>query len=324
MLSCPRRLKVKLDCDVELCDSVLDCSSSDGASSRLKRRRCCMINVQDSSHYLKDLVAVGQVDGSRKFNVMNPETSRMVTIQYSDAPYPSVSDWANYPEGDEVYNHAFGFADYGDCERAEIVEREIPEHENLTPDDHVYPPEHIVEQNTMPRFFQDANSGLLPSSRRATATQVTGDFFIQAFNRRGWMISAPPLRGGFNSDIFSERIAVALGSEENRGQFVLLERNLNELKKNRMLHMLLSPLFHEYITTNVPGWSSSGYNKRNIEALLQRDSLSIDLIVSIFRNLVGVFIYLNHDRVNSRMITTANDIREQLDFAQALWNGAEP
>jgi hypothetical protein len=111
----------------------------------------------------------------------------------------------------------------------------------------------------MPRFFQDANSGLLPSSRRATATQVTGDFFIQAFNRRGWMISAPPLRGGFNSDIFSERIAVALGSEENRGQFVLLERNLNELKKNRMLHMLLSPLCHEYITTNVPGWSSSGY-----------------------------------------------------------------
>jgi hypothetical protein len=184
-----------------------------------------MIDVQDSSHYLKHLVAVGQADESRKFNVMNPETSRMVTIQYDDAPYPSVSDWANYPEGDDV-----GFADYGDCKTAEIVEREIPEHENLTPEGHEYPTE--VEQNTMPRFFQDANSGLLPSGRRATATQITGDFFIQAFNRRGWMTTAPPLRGGFNSDIFSERIAVALGSGENRGQFVLLERNLNELEKN--------------------------------------------------------------------------------------------
>jgi hypothetical protein len=50
----------------------------------------------------------------------------------------------------------------------------------------------------------------------------------------------------------------------------------------------------------------------------------VDLIVSIFRNLVGVFNYLNHDRVNSRMLTTANDIREQLGLAQVLWNQQNP
>ena len=66
---------------------------------------------------------------------MNPETSRMVTIRYSDSP-KTLAIRLTIPKAN-VDNH-------GDCETAEIVEREIPEHENVTPGDHEYPTEHTA------------------------------------------------------------------------------------------------------------------------------------------------------------------------------------
>lgn len=92
-----------------------------------------------------------------------------------------------------------------------------------------------------------------------------------------------------------------------------------------MLHMLLFPLFHEY-TTNVSDWSSSGYftiRETSQLSLKEIPYLSISSWPS-FEIWFGVFNCLNHDRVNSRMITTANDIQEQLGLAQALWSQQNP
>ena len=72
-----------------------------------------------------------RASGDRDFTytIVNQDGSiNTRTMNYNDAPHPSVGDWANYgAEGDEQYDHALGVADFSDCVDTDIVERVLPD-----------------------------------------------------------------------------------------------------------------------------------------------------------------------------------------------------
>jgi len=83
-----------------------------------------------------------------------------------------------------------------------------------------------------PFFFEQAAAGELPSGDTPALGPVNGNFFIRHFRQRDYLpADVPDLPGGESSRVMAERVPITLGSKFNRGYFVLLEKDINNMKQ---------------------------------------------------------------------------------------------
>ncbi|KAL1614362.1 hypothetical protein SLS54_009789 [Diplodia seriata] len=313
MLSCSTKQAEICDCS-DLC-VVLGCDDADGdewinarpdgAGSR--RRRSIVGDLEK------------RADGERSFQVVNPATGRTRVIKYNDeTDFPSVSEWE--PIDDSRYDQAYGFADFNNCEDPTIVQNILPDIADVTPEDRYYhskclalplsecllteEADHVFEMQDLPLALGDMAAGQLRSGAAPTTPAISAQFFIDAFNQQGFLANAPALRGGDNSAILSERLAITLGSRSNWAQFAIYEQSLNKFKAQIMA--LKAAMDAAKYTELVEGGDNPC------------------VIVAVFRNMVGTFNYLNHPTVNGYLMTTLNDLRAQFQLAETAWNAAHP
>ncbi|KAF2460036.1 hypothetical protein BDY21DRAFT_361899 [Lineolata rhizophorae] len=330
MLQCPTNLKRERDCNDIICttSNYFDCDDGEqyidhrpGGSSKKFRRdlkglynRWKEAKTEHEKQYWEDQGAAreilheleGRADGERRFQVVNPATGQLRTVRYNDADFPSSGDWEDYPEGDEQYDHALAFEDMTDCEETQIVTRVLPD----VPDPEVdifVATEHIFEQQTPPRFHADAAARRLPDGTRASVPEDNiAAFYLEAFTQRDWLpANTPAMPGGEQTRTVAERLVVALGSTLNRAQFVLLERTLNLFKARMMAQNQIIDI-------------------DNFRANMETGDDPVTPTVAVFRNIEGVINYLNHDRVNPRLMTTLNLFRTELRRAETHWNNQNP
>ena len=85
----------------------------------------------------------------------------------------------------------------------------------------------------LPRFFEDSAHGRLQSGGAPTAAAVDSRFYLDAFRQTDFLpADVAALPGGYNSRIIGLRVPEVLGSWTNRATFVLLERDINNVKQS--------------------------------------------------------------------------------------------
>jgi hypothetical protein len=94
--------------------------------------------------------------------------------------------------------------------------------------------------NMLPTFLQQAAAGELPSGDTPALGAINGNFFINHWRQRDYLpATVPDLPGGESSRIMAERVPITLGSKFNRGYFVLLERDINNMKQRASSYLSL-------------------------------------------------------------------------------------
>jgi hypothetical protein len=89
--------------------------------------------------------------------------------------------------------------------------------------------EHIIEMNTIARFFEHALRGTLPSGRTPRTARISVSMVTQSLIGT-YNIPPPPMQGGGASNQPAQRIFNAIGSQDNEGHMVLASAGLNYVK----------------------------------------------------------------------------------------------
>ena len=95
-----------------------------------------------------------------------------------------------------------------------------------------------------PRFIQTVNTGVLPSGQRTRNAPIATSFFNGQYFRSNALRSGLPRVSPGSPDLrtASDRFWEALGSNTNRANFVLTDRELNGVKGR--LFILRAPIAH--------------------------------------------------------------------------------
>jgi hypothetical protein len=260
----------KKGCSVFLCDEDLDCSADeDGTSQRYRGHPAARMskrispslqgeqegeNVPDKTVQIlpnkAHTVIEPRAGTERSFTAINPTTGNDNRVRYDDADFPEVGDWAKLPEGEDQYDNAYTLANFNDCGNAVVITIVLPAEPDVDAGDRYFASkfhhpedsrhsvdkslaEHIVEMNTLPRFFDDSAHGRLQSGRSPTAAAVDSRFYLNAFRQTDFLpANVAALPGGYNSRIIGLRVPEILGSSTNRATFVLLEKDINNIKQS--------------------------------------------------------------------------------------------
>ncbi|OBT56197.1 hypothetical protein VE04_02873 [Pseudogymnoascus sp. 24MN13] len=222
-------------------------------------------------------------DDVRKWKCKDANHPNGVEIKYQKAPHTSAGQWDT---NDPIYDNTLTWLMRDHCSMTTFRQAEI---DGVT----YFATEHIVEVQTMNMFFDY----LLNEDNDCL---VDCDFFLEFFNKKV-LTYAPAMQGGFNSEIPSERIMEALGSEENTQNFVLLQEDLNGMKARIWRHV-------DPVSDNTWG-----------------DMVSADspaLALQAIRNTIMVFNYLNHAHVRPKFKAINGMVRDELKRAQEAYNYA--
>lgn len=273
-----------LVCGVEMCGVDGLCQNEDGENSPSNQRGLGLTSPIRRSFLSLDATENLSILEKRleqlRFQCIDPSHPQGVSISWFKRPYISAGNW---DAQDNIYDNALDRAFTQDCSNTALSL-------HVLPDGNPYCTEHILEMQTMAFFFTHA--------AKDSSCQVDCDFFLNGF-RRPIVSNQPTVPGGFQSSYPSERIMDALGSEQNRQNFVLLGRELNELKKR--VWELSSPVSDKK-------W--------------QRLSTSDDakLALQWIRDVIMIFNYLNNDFVRPKFEGINNILRDELQRASDAWN----
>lgn len=89
--------------------------------------------------------------------------------------------------------------------------------------------EHIIEMNTISRFFTHALAGTLPSGRPMRSGRISDSLVRRTLQGR-YSTMPPQMPGGGNSDNPIQRIFNAIGSQANNQHMVITSGGLNMAK----------------------------------------------------------------------------------------------
>lgn len=90
--------------------------------------------------------------------------------------------------------------------------------------------EHILELNTLARFFTDVMQGGFPSTRTMRTAPISQSLVRQTLGTRYQHMVPPFIPGIQNSDVPRVRLFNALGSETNTQHFVIIQAGVNQAK----------------------------------------------------------------------------------------------
>ncbi|RSL96918.1 hypothetical protein CEP52_011197 [Fusarium oligoseptatum] len=236
-----------------------------------------------------------------------PEGEGTAAVSYRRPAYYSERELA---ADDPLRDDAFSLLDEGDCSNTGLQRSHVDPPE--TEERREWDMEHLVDPNRLNAFMRDAIQGLLPDGSTSIFGRVSASFFrnVQTMDLGNEDDGLPALPGGANPPRLFDRVAECLGSQTNRGNFVILTTDLNWIKGNLMqFHDPIKRARWDKMTTNFN-------NESDRNKILQR-----------IRNAIAMIHYLNRREgtdINQRLANIVNCIEEQLRHAQNLYNQNHP
>ncbi|KAH7309113.1 hypothetical protein B0I35DRAFT_359977 [Stachybotrys elegans] len=273
---------------------------------------CCILGGDDCTEELrlsgprslavvprKELLAlVGPRPGEpRTFKVYFPDSSEYVELT-SVAYSPSSSrNWGgNHP----IWTRLYFFSSNNDCLDAQ------PDVRSAAPGTRGIHLEHIMEQNTHPRFFTEGMMGVLPSGRPYPNGWRLSEGFVRntLFTRYPGPPTAMP-GGGYSNDPV-ERLFNALGSTLNDGQAVFVQAGLNQMK---------SVLWTQNDGRNA-GWGALWYlDEEELYPILE-DLGSYESFVRVLRTVISTIHYLADERIWRYLVEINDNVRVEMEALQ--------
>ncbi|KAF7190554.1 hypothetical protein HII31_07713 [Pseudocercospora fuligena] len=267
-------------CEIELCDEG-DCNDDEDVLTGGMQKRT------ESSE--QDILGT-----SRAYNVRFVNPSRSMRI-YSTA-YPSQGEL--FPAGTDLI---FDYVNPTDCSVVSVTG--YTERQGWSR----YVTEHILELQTIARFLESAQSGILPSGKLYQTIGEQGisqDFFLKYWNSQSLpedVVGIPGSSGTFYSRVPNERVFEILGSNQNRQHFVLARDEVNSFKGR--LWNLMSPRDDYKMVRAIDAW------------LWHCDNPS--KFLKPLKAARAVFSYAQHnDPVHDRLIEQVRLVKEQLQIIE--------
>ncbi|KAM0339644.1 hypothetical protein ACHAPU_010825 [Fusarium lateritium] len=231
-----------------------------------------------------------------------------VFITYTRRAY---DDNASLAANDRARDESIELQDPGDCTntrlrvvRAQPIDQNDPDRGRTDWD-----MEHLVDESRLDQFYRNAAAGILPSGTVSRFGRITVSFFRTA-QTMPLGINVPPLRGGADHTRLFERVSECFGSRTNRGNFVLINHDINQIKGFLMR-------FHDPLGRKRWPDLTRDFDKPD----------SREKVLNRIRNAISVFRYLNRRTapdVNTRLTNIVNDVETQLRHAQNVYNRDHP
>jgi hypothetical protein len=130
-----------------------------------------------------------------------------------------------WPRDNAIWSAGYGFQDNDNCLSTDVGTRPVTRQNEEN-----FVVEHVPELQTVADFVRDAHNGVVPSGSAPVYPPLSADFIRQGLDAP-ILRNPPPMRGGAQSDRPIVRMMNALGSTSNDRGFVLLDGELNQVKK---------------------------------------------------------------------------------------------
>ncbi|KAM0313290.1 hypothetical protein ACHAPQ_012074 [Fusarium lateritium] len=164
--------------------------------------------------------------------------------------------------------------------------------------------EHIIEGNTIARFFTHAMAGTLPSGRRMRSPALSVGLVTRTLIGR-YTTMPPPMAGGGNSDSPIRRIFNALGSTINTQHATIVQGGINLVKTALWRQSNTGDWLNPWMTTN--SMSSALSDLDNYGDFAQR-----------LRNVIVAINYIAEPLTFNRLTAINFDIRDELRRLEGL------
>ncbi|RLL97667.1 hypothetical protein CFD26_105658 [Aspergillus turcosus] len=212
-----------------------------------------------------------------------------VRLPMRSLPYRTRGQW---PRDHPIWRAGYGFRDNENCLSGDIGTQPVTRQNERN-----FVVEHVPELHTVPDFVRDAHNGSLPSRRSPIYPGLTATFILQGLDAP-ILSNPPPMRGGAQSARPIVRMMNALGSTRNDGGFVLLDGELNRVKKELWL-------------------GHNPYADVRMDGFVRDDNYAAAL--NSMRAAIAVIHYLNNPVVNSHLASSLNEVRRELVRATNRW-----
>ncbi|KAB8225906.1 hypothetical protein BDV33DRAFT_198320 [Aspergillus novoparasiticus] len=279
-------------CGGSLCDYDLDCPPNDDIDNPASDTK----GVEESES--GNIDARDHLWGKREEREViltcPGQSPAQQTLRLSPAQFKSTSEWDSE---NHVYDRAFDFKVIGDCSDPSIEKYSVPT-------GRWFHTEHIIEIQLMKKFFNATTSGILLSGAQARRyIPVPCHYYTKEKVLRQQLLGGvqPVAVGGEDSAQPELRIMDSLGSTTNSEQFVLLEKDINNMKSRVMV-----------------GGTIRDEDKMQDD--LDNRIYTTPLIA--IRTAIAVFTYLQHETVTERIQRIIHDVGENLDATSGAWQKA--
>ncbi|KAK2739878.1 Killer toxin subunits alpha/beta 4 [Colletotrichum kahawae] len=228
----------------------------------------------------------------RSYTITFPDGT---TIEIESEPYypASHSFWhANHPIWNNV--HLYPQSDCLD------VNPRIVRYQKGRPGVHL---EHIIEMNTISRFFTHALAGTLPSGRPMRSGRISDSLVRRTLQGR-YSTMPPQMPGGGNSDNPIQRIFNAIGSQANNQHMVITSGGLNMAKS---AFWTQDTRGYKFGTT----WMHTDNMNRAMQSIR-----AYETFVEHLRNPIIAINYLADPTIWGYLLTMVNDVANELRLLQ--------